>query len=263
MTDRLLALDFDGVISDSAAEAFLVALRTFSRLWPDSEVAKQARSLRELPTRDELRSSALYPAFVTHMPLGNRAEDFGVVLDAFEAERALPDQSAYDAFRDTHEEAWLQDFHRRFYHEREILSSRHPEEWLALMAPYTPVLEVLRRRAGEVTLAVATARDRRSVKLLLDAYGIADLVEDALLLDKEAGRKKCAHLRVLEARSGIAARDSRFLDDKLNHLESVAELGVSCGLAAWGYNGEREQRQARQRGFRVCSPADVEAWGID
>ena len=263
MTARLLALDFDGVISDSAAEAFLVALRTFAALWPGSGVAKQARSLGEFPTRAELRSSPLYLPFVTRMPLGNRAEDFGVVLDAFEAAVALPDQPAYDAFRDTHDEVWLQAFHRRFYHEREELSSRHPKAWLDLMAPYAPLLEVLRRRAGKVTLALATARDRRSVKLLLDAYGIADLVEDALLLDKEAGRSKRAHLRALTARSGIAACDSRFLDDKLSHLESVAELGVGCALAAWGYNGEREQRQARQRGFRVCSLADVEAWGID
>ena len=197
------------------------------------------------------------------MPLGNRAEDFGVVLAALEAGVSLPDQAAYDAFRSRHDEAWLMGFHRCFYQQRERLSSRHRQGWLALMAPFATFVDVLRARAGQVTLAIATARDRRSVRILLEAYGIAGLVDDALLLDKEVGRNKCAHLRVLAKRSGIVAADTRFLDDKLNHLSDVAELGVSCALAAWGYNGERERRCARKLGFPVCSLADVAAWGFD
>ena len=42
---RLLALDFDGVISDSAPEAFLVALRTFDTLRPESGLAADAAAL--------------------------------------------------------------------------------------------------------------------------------------------------------------------------------------------------------------------------
>lgn len=263
MTARLLVLDFDGVVVDSAPEAFLVALRSFASLWPESGIAQKTCGLDDLPERGALQASPLYAPFLERMPLGNRAEDFGVVLAALEAGVGLPDQAAYEAFRSRHDEAWLRGFHRRFYREREALRSRDPEGWLALIAPFAPFLEVLRGRAGEATLAIATARDRRSVQTLLAAYGIANLVADELLLDKEAGRSKRAHLRALAARSGIAARDTRFLDDKLNHLESVAELGVGCALAAWGYNGEREQRRARQCGFQVCSLAEVEGWGFD
>jgi hypothetical protein len=49
-----------------------------------------------------------------------------------------------------------------------------------------------------------------------------------------------------------------FLEDKVNHLDAVAPLGVRCALAAWGYNGEREQRHARARGYLVCTLEDVE-----
>ena len=263
MRARLLALDFDGVVADSAPEAFLVALRTFASLSPESDVAQQARRLDDLPGLEVLRASHLYAPFLESMPLGNRAEDFGVVLSAIEAGVALPDQAAYDAFRGRQDEAWLLGFHRRFYSEREALWSRHPGGWLALMAPFAPLLDVLRARAGEVTLAIATARDRRSVQALLDAYGIADLVAEELLVDKEAGLSKCVHLRTLAARSGIASGDTRFLDDKFNHLVDVAALGVGCALAAWGYQGEREQRSARQSGFPVCSLSEVEAWAFD
>ena len=50
-----------------------------------------------------------------------------------------------------------------------------------------------------------------------------------------------------------------FVDDKANHLEDVATLGVRCCLAAWGYNGPREHALARSRGHLVCSLDDVEA----
>jgi hypothetical protein len=45
----------------------------------------------------------------------------------------------------------------------------------------------------------------------------------------------------------------------VNHLESVAPLGVRCALAAWGYNGPREHARAHELGFLVCGLADVEA----
>ena len=46
--------------------------------------------------------------------------------------------------------------------------------------------------------------------------------------------------------------------DLLNHLESVAVLGVRCGLAAWGYNGERECERAAHLGHMVCTLDEVE-----
>ena len=79
------------------------------------------------------------------------------------------------------------------------------------------------------------------------------------LLDKEAGRSKRAHLEHLHARTGVAYSEIVFVDDKVNHLDDVAALGVSGVLAAWGYNGEREQRQARAHGHRVCSLSDIES----
>ena len=50
------------------------------------------------------------------------------------------------------------------------------------------------------------------------------------------------------------------MDDKVNHLEAVAPLGVRCALAAWGYNGAREQDRAREAGLPgVHASRDAEA----
>ena len=247
---KLLALDFDGVISDSAREAFVVALRCLASLDPT----------RALPTPDRaLDEPDLYEAFVALMPLGNRAEDFGVALCAIDAGEEPGDQAAYDAFFARQDPAWLRRFHERFYEIRHDWAERDPDTWLGEMAAYPEVIAWLRRRAGQSEFAIATAKDRISVGRLLERYGAADLFPEARILDKEAGRSKRAHLEALSERTGIGFAETTFIDDKLNHLEAVRDLGVRTALAAWGYNGPREWQAAEEAGHLVLSAEDAES----
>ena len=50
-----------------------------------------------------------------------------------------------------------------------------------------------------------------------------------------------------------------FVDDKVNHLVTVAELGVRPVLAGWGFNTPREHELARHLGFPVANFVDAEA----
>jgi phosphoglycolate phosphatase-like HAD superfamily hydrolase len=78
------------------------------------------------------------------------------------------------------------------------------------------------------------------------------------VLDKETGVHKDAHLKELHKTVGVAYEEMVFVDDKVNHLDRAAGLGVRCALAAWGYNGEREVELARERGYRVCTLENAE-----
>ena len=242
---RGLVLDFDGVLADSAPECFEVALGTYADLRP--EHALGSRDRREL-----------FEAFVTLMPLGNRAEDFGVALAALDAAASLPDQVAYDVFRDRIPQSWRDRFHRRFYERRAALAEADPERWCALNRPFPAFLGLLRRRREDVHLALATAKDRAAVLRLLEAWGARDLFDEALVFDKEVGVRKTAHLERARSRLGIDFGEITFVDDKVNHLVEVSPLGVRCGLAAWGYNGARERTEARSRGFLVFGLDDAE-----
>jgi phosphoglycolate phosphatase-like HAD superfamily hydrolase len=254
---KVLALDFDGVISDSATESFVVAVRTYGALYPESCIASLAGELVGA-TGERIRVHPVYRDFLALMPLGNRAEDFGVVLQMLDAGEWVEDQGAYDARRAGLPAAFARAFHERFYRERAALREADPEAWARLLAPYPPVIDLIRRRARDARLCIATAKDRPSVELLLEQYGIADLFPPEHVVDKDHGVTKRAHLGALRDRLGIGFPEITFVDDKLNHLEDVASLGVRCALAAWGYNGEREQRLARSAGHLVCSLADVE-----
>jgi phosphoglycolate phosphatase-like HAD superfamily hydrolase len=256
---RVLALDFDGVISNSAPEAFVVALRSYVGLRPASPLADTEFTGDETPSKEAVAADPVYGSFLAAMPLGNRAEDFGVVLSAIEAGRPLNTQSDYDRFGAEIDPAWLQTYHERFYRVREALCEADLAAWLALMGPYPAFVEVLRRHVGEVEMAIATAKDRISVRHLLAAYAIEDLFPESAVLDKEVGRSKVAHLEQLQAVHGCAFSEILFIDDKVNHLDSVAALGVRCGLASWGFNGDREAALAKRSGYRVFSLDDVES----
>lgn len=253
---QVLALDFDGVISDSGPEAFVVALRTYAELRPESVLAVPGDLARE-----SLLASSLYQAFVDAMPLGNRAEDFGVVLAAIAADEALANQAAYDAFKAevvAAAPAFLDDFHACFYAQRDAFAAADPRSWHALLDPYPEFVGLLRRRRHDVELAIATAKDRPAVGRLLAAYGIEALFPADRVLDKGTGTSKRAHLEALHSRTGVPFDAITFVDDKVNHLEDVANLGVRCALAAWGYNGVREQERAANLGYLVCGLDDAE-----
>jgi phosphoglycolate phosphatase-like HAD superfamily hydrolase len=243
-------MDFDGVVSDSAREAFIVAVRTYLDLRPDSPRA---------PVDEDPDSHPLFGPFMDLMPLGNGAADYGTMLTALRSGADLPDQSAYDAFRAARDPDWLERYARRFYEVRSELAGVDPTGWRGLMRPYAPFLDLLRRRAGTgVTYAIATSKDVGSVEVLLDDYGVADLIPLDRVVDRAAGPRKSVHLERLRERLGFDFGAMTFIDDKVNHLDSVAPLGVRCALAAWGYNGRREHELAVTRGYLVCELEDVE-----
>ena len=255
---ELLALDFDGVLSDSAPEAWLVTLRTYTSLRPTPAVSRMQGRAKDLDA-DGVRSDPDYRRFLSMMALGNGAADFGVALRLLSCGSEASDQAAFDAAYASEDDSFLTEFRKHFYETRAQLREEDPERWLSLLGPYPDFIDIVRRRARDVQLAIATAKDRTSVRLLLRSYEIDDLFPDEALLDKEAGRSKRAHLASLEQRLGVSFQQMVFVDDKVSHLDDVASLGVGRVLAGWGYNGKRERRQARENGHRVCSLEDFES----
>jgi phosphoglycolate phosphatase-like HAD superfamily hydrolase len=252
---RVLALDFDGVICDSQREVFLVGLRTYATFFPHSTLV---RGLGVQPRSPDPAATSTFQTFSDLTPLGNRAEDFGVALRAIEGGARITDQGAYDAFRGSLDRKWLEEFHVRFYQQRAALREGDLVGWLGLHAPYPAFTALLERIADRIQLAIATAKDGGSVLLLLERFGIDALFTPNLVLDKDIGVHKTEHLRILATRLGVNFANITFVDDKVNHLRRVAELGVHPVLAGWGYNTEREHELARGLGIRVATLDDAE-----
>jgi len=250
---RVLALDFDGVICNSSREAFTVALRTFAELSPRTRTAEHGlvRSSGAAISEFPFDQDPVYERFCELLPLGNRAEDFGVALGAIEEGSLVRDQADYDGLYGRHDREWLARFHTTFYTARSRFRAENPELWRSLHRAYEPFVQMLQRNAGRRKLALVTAKDRASVDILLEAYGLTPLFPPALILDKEAGESKTAHLRLVQSRTRASWRQITFVDDKVNHLETTAPLGVQGVLAGWGHNTPREHALAKRSGFPV------------
>ncbi|MFT5441984.1 MAG: phosphoglycolate phosphatase-like HAD superfamily hydrolase [Myxococcota bacterium] len=258
---KILALDFDGVIFDSAPECFWVATRTLQRVEPSEDRGRRLSVWDELPPREvraNLIADPAFSVFIELMPLGNRAEDFGVSLLAFEAGVRPGDQRAYDRYFDSLDPAFASGFHANFYNERAKLRAENPERWGDLMRPFQGLVDVLRKRRSEALFVVATAKDGESVAKLLARFDIADLFEKDGIFEKERGRDKRAHLRAIKEQFQVDFAEISFVDDKVNHLIGVSGLGVRSFLASWGYNGLRECDVAAANGIGVCGLEQIE-----
>jgi len=247
----VLALDFDGVISDSLLEAYLITWRISGRL--DPALAPADSSLPACGTIHGFRSSnqAHWQAFSALVPFGNRAEDYLVIQKAVRLGRSFASQEEFTAFRDTFARGLLERFHELFYVERYRLADSEPDRWLALNEPYPGVKRALRELAGRFELAVATSKDRETVLKLLADWGLSDLFGAERVLDKRAGESKREHLSLLREHFGCAFDRIAFIDDKLTHLVNCAGLGVRPYLAGWGYNGLQERLLAARHGIPV------------
>ncbi len=251
----VLALDFDGVIFDSAREAFAVAVKAYAETSPGSRLASHplAAAGAGLPAGYRFDRDPVFRRFMELVPLGNRAEDFGVILGSIEQGLAITSQADYDATRAGREERWLRDYHELFYVHRKRFRTRSPAQWRALQDPYPELVRLLRRRADSVELAILTARDAASVNELLREHGLERLFPPERIYDKETGVSKRAHLRRLRDDLGVEPGRITFVDDKLNHLLAASREGVRAVLAGWGHNTPREHADARRLGFDVAS----------
>ncbi|NOZ93294.1 MAG: HAD hydrolase-like protein [Acidobacteria bacterium] len=252
---NILALDFDGVIADTSRETFIVSLRTWARVQPRSELAHHplAGGNGAAAAGYPFDSDPIYVLFVETMALGNRAEDFGVVLAAHHRGVRFADQESYNSFRDRFPAAWLERFHHAYYQERDAFRQGDPRGWQALQRPYPHMVRLLRRREAQGSTAVVTARDRASLLQLLAAWGLDRVIPTQLVYDKETGLRKTAHLRRLLEDTGASPEEVTFVDDKVSHLMAAAPLGVRGVLAGWGHNTRREREEARRLGLPVAT----------
>ena len=253
----VLALDFDGVISDSLLEAYLLTWRIAGRF---EELLKPAGIT--LPGIESIQQFREYnfdhwQAFSAIVPFGNRAEDYLVIQKAVRLGLSFSSQEDFNAFKSAFDKSTLDGFHERFYEERYRLASEHRQSWLALNETYPGVKAALRLLAGRFELAVATSKDRETVLSLLTDWELSDLFGEERVLDKRAGESKRVHLSFLRESFGCEFSRITFIDDKVTHLLDCSGLGVHLLMAGWGYNGPYERDLAGRNGIGVLELEDL------
>lgn len=249
----LLVFDFDGVISESVHDSFRTALNTYIELFPDHQLpvrqtVNPPRQIFEI----EKQFPSLYRSFRQAMPFGNRAEDYYVILNIIEnlKSESVQNQEAYNRYKAELPSDRLEQYHKHFYSLRQSYQA-NPEAWVRLLPPFPGIVDAIKQLSDRFALAIATSKDEASIHIQLESYGLKEYFPARLILDKEISPHKRDHLIHLHNQSGLPFRQIRFIDDKVLHLIDVADLGVRCYLATWGFNTPREHRIAESHGFTL------------
>jgi phosphoglycolate phosphatase-like HAD superfamily hydrolase len=255
-----VAFDFDGVLSNSIHDSYRTSLNAYIRFRPDHSLPLRGPLVSAEDTfRFEAEHPDLFRRFRKILPLGNRAEDYCVmltVLDRNESDRVAA-QEDFDRYSRTIPGEAQNAYQRLFYEVRLELQDRDPEAWIKMVPAFPGMAEAVEALSKRFILAIATSKDRVSVDMLLRAYGIRQYFSPENILDKDFSESKRKHLARLHEMHGIPFGCIHFIDDKVLHLVSVKDLGVRCYLASWGFNGERERRIAEEAGFVVLKLEDL------
>jgi phosphoglycolate phosphatase-like HAD superfamily hydrolase len=222
-----LALDFDGVFWDSVGECYVIAQRAWAELFG-----------HQLPPCEA--------GFRAGRWLARVGSDFGVLLQLASEDPGADLHSFPRAEWELRQQVFPgKQFEETFYRLREQARRQDPAGWAALQGPYREFvaeLPELKRVFGEP--AIATTKDAESVHTLLRPLGL-----DLTVLGREVTTDKKLQIGRLCQEWGVQAAEIWFVDDLLDNLRPVQEIGARVALAAWGYNTPDERDTARREGI--------------
>lgn len=245
MPAKLFALDFDGVICDSALETGLSAWRAARHLWPElaveipNDLLEKFRSVRPaLETGFE--SILILRALLDGVSVTRLLSGFSEQMNAVKHQYQLDDDRLKTLFG-TVRDQWIdKDF----------------AGWIANNPLYPGIADFLRQIPAE-QLLIITTKQERFVSAILDVNRINVIAEQIYGLERQ--RSKNAILCDF-ADQGYGA--IRFVEDRLPTLQKVISEprlnNIDLWLADWGYNTENDrQTAAENKRIKILALADL------
>lgn len=240
-TPRVLALDFDGVIWDSAGECFETGWRAYKELFGSDMSGETNRA-----------------KFLAGRPLARTGHDFFLILRLLEGQPDL-DLSTYSPAEFlTLRQQWAEEaaqFNTLFYQLRSKYRDEDFDAWASWQGAYPDMVRLLDRWQDRFTgVAIATTKDAASAHALLQSVG-----RDWPIFGKEFSVDKSLQIAGIAEQFKVEPSEILFIDDLLENLEQVAPTGAQTAMAEWGYNTDELKREARALGYTVLDINGLDA----
>lgn len=248
MTMDVFALDFDGVLCDSAGECAVTAWRAGGRIWPGWRGA-------EPPADFKIRFVNLRPVVETgYQMILLMKLVFDNVGDAAILSGFIP---LCDGLMGAHG-LTRQELVRLFGETRDGWIAQDSADWLGRHRFYPGVVERFRRALDSHPVYILTTKQERFTWQLLNAEGVAIPREKIWGLERNLGKGQL--LEQVTADPSLPDARIHFVEDRVETLLDVAKKpgldGVRLYLADWGYNLPAQRERARRH-------PRVTVWTID
>ncbi|MBE9221412.1 HAD family hydrolase [Cyanobacterium stanieri LEGE 03274] len=227
--NRIIALDFDGVICDGMAEYFHSSRLTYEIIWE--------KKLEDLAYSQEV-FQYLRPTIETgwEMPLIFRA------MDMEKNKIKLFNQWSYFVDEILKKDCLMKELiAQQLDKVRENDINNNLDKWLNLHRFYPHIIDRIKDFINETyKIYIITTKEGKFAKQILINGGIN--VDKIIFWGKEQKRKKYESLQLIVNQENVKPTDICFIEDRLEALERVNQqedlVGVKLFLASWGYNTE-------------------------
>ncbi|MBS3965266.1 MAG: HAD family hydrolase [Methylomonas sp.] len=237
-THLLYALDFDGVICDSAVETGMAGWKAACQIWPDMPQAAADETIAQFRRVRPIIETG-YEAI-----LAMRLLHTGLDCDALYAGY---DQHIQTLLSQT--SLGIAELKQRFGATRDAWIAAEPEQWAAMNPLFAGVADKLRRLPRDMPWYIVTTKQERFVARICQANAIE--IDDERIFGLDRKLSKPDVLRLLKARH--PSQIIQFVEDRLPALQTVrqqADLAdIALLFASWGYNTPQDKADAVRQGF--------------
>ncbi len=232
----IYALDFDGVICDSAVETGITGWKAARQLWHDMPSAFPPE---ELLDRFRLARPIIETGFeaILVMRMLFQGDELASILENFPKKKQLVLQQS------NRDEASLKQL---FGETRDGWIDAALSEWVAMNPLFPGVAEKLSVLDQQCVWYIVTTKQERFVSRILEANRIVLPAERIYGLDRNMNKQLV--LQQLQEKHPEATL--YFVEDRLptlqNFLANDALQAIRLFFADWGYNTEQDKRHAAQ-----------------
>lgn len=236
-TKKVLALDFDGLLVDGLKECILVS-------W-NGNFEKGLHSFSDAGFL-EIPSSFI-KKFKNHRGF---AKHLGHFLMPFQATAGIfKTQAEFDEAYAKVDPEMVESFISRATTYRNAVREKLPKRWLAYHQFYPGVAQML--RSSELPICIVTAKDRQSVKDLLNTENIS--IPDSQIYGE--CREKISALNSIATHLAVKPGDILFFDDNVLNAREAQQAGFRSHWAVWGYHSPEHFHLAKEEGLPIVELA--------
>ncbi|MFH1454422.1 MAG: hypothetical protein ABIH00_10675 [Armatimonadota bacterium] len=237
--DRILALDFDGVLWDSAQENWVTGYITYFK-YSDKLACTRKNNKKFLQGRYLARSGEDF-YYLFRMLDENPDIDF---------RKITPEK--WKEYKKKHEIA-AEPFVREFYKTRKCLLQYDHKGWAMHQQPYPGIINDIKGLEKYFKhIYITSAKDTPSIKKLIKSRRIKFKV-----IGREHSTHKHEQLKYLKDKHGIKYENIYFIDDCMENLTPLLNTKVNIFLAGWGYNSAEDKIEAKKLGIPVVNLKDL------
>ncbi len=245
---KILAVDYDGVISDSALKSLFISRNAYCKYFGLEVKRNFGGELFTFDNWEEMQKQYKkemddYHRLRSYIELSS---DFFAIIKVTEEQIQIKDQQEFIAYRNQ-----LQfDYHffrELFFQEKEKGQKKNFKKWFFLSPVFKEIIKGIQRFTKEgQKVVIATSNLGQAIHRAFQPEYLGFKMDIEDIFDKNFGKHKAEHMQAIAKKYGAKLNEIYFIDDQLSYLKGTDVLGVHVFLAGWGYCTEGQKEEAKK-----------------